>query len=76
MNIEPSDLLARGDIAALAGVALSTINQWAHRHADFPAPFARTSAGDIYLRAPVVEWLTKTGRLPQTTKGGPSFAQG
>ena len=64
VNIQPSDLIARGDAAQLAGVAVSTINQWVRRYPDFPQPFARTSGGDIYLRQEVLAWLEKTGRIP------------
>lgn len=64
MNIDPEGLIARGDIAQIAGVAPNTINQWILRFPDFPAPIAKTSGGDIFLRGPVVDWLKKTRRLP------------
>lgn len=63
MNINPHDLIARGDAAQLAGVAVSTINQWVRRYPDFPRPFTRTSGGDIWIRQEMLAWLTETGRL-------------
>ena len=65
MNIEPADLLARGDIAALAGVAKATINQWVRRYETFPKPFARTSGGYIYLRHEIEAWLNGTERASE-----------
>lgn len=56
-------LVALGDIATLAGVKQDTVAKWIARHPDFPAPIAETSAGKIWQREDIVEWLKATGRI-------------
>lgn len=56
-------VVARGDIARLAGVAGNTVSKWVRRHADFPRPVQRTSGGALYDLAEVKNWLRRTGRL-------------
>jgi len=59
----PGDLLAAGDIAALAGTTANTVHQWAKRYADFRALAHETSAGLIWHESDVLDWLRRTGRL-------------
>jgi hypothetical protein len=58
------ELVTIGDVAAIAGVPVDTVQKWRTRHADFPAPIAETLRTRIYLRREVVGWLGRTGRLP------------
>ena len=56
-------LVARGDIARMAGVRPDTVRVWVHRHVNFPAPVARTSGGSLWLRSDIERWLRATGRI-------------
>jgi len=69
------NLLATGDIAKLAGVTVDAVAQWVRRYPDFPQPLDRTSAGAIWRREDIENWLRKTGRLEaapgvKTEQGG------
>jgi hypothetical protein len=57
-----SSLVAAADIAALAGVTVDAVHQWAKRHPAFRALAFRTSAGLIWRREDAIEWLRSTGR--------------
>lgn len=54
--VDPADLVATGDIAAMLGVSGPTVSCWKTRHADFPAPVGRPSTGPLYLRTEVLRW--------------------
>lgn len=69
------NLLATGDIAKLAGVTVDAVAQWVRRYSDFPQPLDRTSAGAIWRKEDIEDWLRKTGRLEvasgaKTEQGG------
>ncbi len=55
-------LVARGDIAQMAGVTSDAAGQWEKRGL-LPEPIARTSGGRIWLRRDIEHWLRATGRI-------------
>lgn len=59
------ELVTLGDIAALLGRPYDTVSKWRDRHSGFPSPVAETIRARIYLRSEIMEWLEKTGRLPE-----------
>lgn len=58
-------LLGAGDIATLANTTANTVHQWAKRYPDFRALAHETSAGLIWHESDVLDWLRRTGRLPE-----------
>lgn len=62
--VDPANLVATGDIAAMFGVVGPTVSCWKTRHADFPAPVHTPSTGPLYLRSAVLEWYSKRVSTP------------
>lgn len=62
--MNPSDLLTVNQVAALAGVAPTTVRKWIVRDLGFPAPWWTGDPGDphLFLRDEVEAWLLTTGR--------------
>ena len=58
-----NNLLGTAEIAELAGVNRSTVNQWAIRHRDFPRPVFHCADRKLYDRHEVLDWLEGTGRI-------------
>ena len=56
-------LLAVADAARLLEVKPATVTKWRERGL-FPAPDVRLSIGDAWYEGTVVEWATRTGRMP------------
>lgn len=50
-------LLALSDVASLCGTSNSNVSNWRKRDANFPVPFAETSAGPIWKAEDIVEYL-------------------
>lgn len=72
--VSPADLLTLAEIAGEEGVTLATARSWPVRNHlgsahPFPAPWrkGRTGEPDLYLRADIVGWLTRTGRISAET---------
>ncbi len=55
-------LVGVAEIAAMLGVSRQRVDAIVRTHEDFPAPEAELSAGRIWSRAAVEEWLRDTGR--------------
>jgi hypothetical protein len=58
-------LLAAADVARLAGATANTVHQWAKRYPEFRSIASETSAGLIWHKADVIDWLKRTGRLAE-----------
>ncbi|MDD4986655.1 MAG: hypothetical protein PHQ43_12920, partial [Dehalococcoidales bacterium] len=56
-------LLAAADVARIAGTTANTVHQWAKRYSEFRALASETSAGLIWHKADVLDWLERTGRF-------------
>lgn len=52
-----TDLLGISDIARLAGVNRSVVANWRTRYPDFPSPAAEPTAGPVFRRQDVADWL-------------------
>jgi type I restriction enzyme M protein len=63
-----SELLGMTDIARLAGVSRSVVANWRARHSDFPPPAAEPTAGPVFRREDVAEWLAKNRPEKATIK--------
>jgi hypothetical protein len=65
METPQTELIAAADIAQMptTPVTVGAVHQWAKRHPEFRALATETSAGLIWQRGAVVEWLRGTGRL-------------
>src|SRR5437588_6342159 len=66
MSTTESELLGISDIARLAGVSRNVVANWRTRHSDFPTPAAEPTAGPVFRRDDVAEWLAK--RRPEKAK--------
>lgn len=54
-------LVGTAEIATMLGVSRQRVHQLARR-ADFPAPEAVLSAGAIWRREAIEQWIERTGR--------------
>lgn len=68
-----TDLISMAEIAKLADQSRSTVGNWKARQSDFPTERGQSSRGPLYDRSEVIEWLTRTGRIP-ATRGADQFA--
>ena len=57
------DLLSTVEIAELLGVTRQRVDQLS-RSDQFPEPAAELAIGRVWTRADIVDWATRTGRLP------------
>src|SRR6266581_7709198 len=68
MTSTESDLLGISDIARLAGVSRTVVSNWRSRHRDFPIPAAEPTAGPVFRRTEVAEWVEKNRPRTATIK--------
>jgi predicted DNA-binding transcriptional regulator AlpA len=52
-----SRLVCARDIAKLAGVGQSTVNNWIMRHADFPPAVAKVGPSRLFVLDDVCTWI-------------------
>lgn len=58
-----SGLLSIGDIGKMCGVPGNTVQHWRQRDPSFPKPIDHPTAGRLYKKNAVINWLKKTGRM-------------
>lgn len=57
------ELVGLTEIAELLGISRQRVHKLSQEASGFPEPFARLSAGLIWLRADIEEWARDTGRI-------------
>ncbi len=57
-------LAGPAEIAERLGIKANTVNVWKVRHSDFPSPVRKLRTGEIWDMREVVEWATRTDRIP------------
>src|SRR4051794_32856678 len=59
-------LISSSEVAALAGVAPSTVSNWRKRHDDFPRPTETTDRGrDLFDLKEIERWLKRHRNLAE-----------